>query len=831
MTKSGHEAIKQSKTTAKPGKRTGFALFILLFTLYFLSSSGGFHIVDEVSLFALTESLAKRGAFDTNAIAWMQWVNSPGEVLGAFGPEGDVYSKKGPAPAFLAVPLYLLAWAIPGVGLIQATLLYNALVTAITALLLWGWTRRLGYGHPVGMAVALTFGLGTLAWPYATHYFGEPTSALSLVGAGYALTRWRASQRPRDAFLAGLALAGMMATVTAHVLLIPVFILYALWTESPHLTIKGRSKGQRERGRWRWPEARSAAAFLAPLVAIAIALAGYNWARFGDPLHTGYHFDAGEGWTTPLWQGLWGLLFSPYRGLIWYTPLSLAAVLAWPSFWRVRRAEAGLIAGLTAVLVVLYSLWWMWWGGFAWGPRFLVPLCPFLALSLAPWWARLSNAPRLYPASSCPLSPPKAASNVGDGAMAENASSSFIALLPYRLSPILRIAFVALIALSVLVQLLAVIANYAQYEVELRDIYPTDWDDPLRYGPPALYNPLHSPILGQIRLLWRDPLGASDLFWLRPDAIVWQVPAGGAVVLALAGWLLWRSGRENVTPGRARPAALTLAFLLWVGYALAEASRDPRFGRPGEGYWAALDAMEARARPDDVIVTVAPYHYHVPMDRYRGRLPIFGYAQEEPLHSETAQVLSRLLAQPRNVWLITGGLLPADPSNGVERWLAERGYKASDEWFGDFRLVRFLSPVVGMAPSPVKDVTFGDQVILAGAAMGPMTLAPGDGLRVAVGWVALQPLEIDYVVFIQLLDAKGQLRAQHDSPPVGGYRPTRTWAPGEPIEDHLGVALPPDLTPGDYTVILGMYDPVTGERLPASTGGDFVTLGQVTVIP
>jgi hypothetical protein len=386
-----------------------------------------------------------------------------------------------------------------------------------------------------------------------------------------------------------------------------------------------------------------------------------------------------------------------------------------------------------------------------------------------------------------------------------------------------------LVALSVLVQLLAVTANYAQYEVELRDLYPTDWNDPLRYGPPALYNPLHSPILGQIRLLWRDPLGASDLFWLRPDAVVWQVPVGGAVVLVLAGGLLWRSGRQGNPRGRAWPAILALAFLFWGGYALAEASRDPRFGRPGEGYWAALDAIEAQARPDDVIVTVAPYHYHVLMDRYRGRLPIFGYAQEEPLHPETAHVLSRLLGQPRNVWFVTGGLPPADPSNGVERWLAERGYKATDKWFGDFRLVRFLSPVVGKASSPVADVTFGDRVTLVGAAMGPVALAPGDGLRVTVGWVALRPLKADYVVFAQLLDATGQLRAQHDSLPVGGYRPTTTWAPGEPIEDHLGVVLPVDLPPGDYTLILGLYDLATSERLPVSTGGDFVTLGRVEV--
>ena len=79
-------------------------LFGLLVSVYTMTSAGKFHIVDEVSLFAVTESLALRGEVDTNAIAWTQWVNSPGEVLGAFGEDGQVYSKKGPAPPLRPCP-------------------------------------------------------------------------------------------------------------------------------------------------------------------------------------------------------------------------------------------------------------------------------------------------------------------------------------------------------------------------------------------------------------------------------------------------------------------------------------------------------------------------------------------------------------------------------------------------------------------------------------------------------------------------------------------------------------------------------------------------------
>jgi hypothetical protein len=160
-------------------------LFSLLLTVYTLTNSGTFHIIDEVSLFAVTESAAQRGEVDTNAIAWSQWVNSPGEVLGAFGPDGEVYSKKGPAPAFLSLPWYWLIafFARLGLpwGLLQGTLLWNGVITAATAILLWRTATRLGYDDRTGLILGLTFGLGTIAWPYANHLFGEPLSALGLL--------------------------------------------------------------------------------------------------------------------------------------------------------------------------------------------------------------------------------------------------------------------------------------------------------------------------------------------------------------------------------------------------------------------------------------------------------------------------------------------------------------------------------------------------------------------------------------------------------------------------------------------------------------------------
>ena len=91
------------------------------------------------------------------------------------------------------------------------------------------------------------------------------------------------------------------------------------------------------------------------------------------------------------------------------------------------------------------------------------------------------------------------------------------------------------------------------------------------------------------------------------------------------------------------------------------------------------------------------------------------------------------------------------------------------------------------------------------------------------------------MVFVQLLDQDGRLRAQVDRPPVAGFRPTSAWEPGELIRDNYGLALPADLPPGDYQLITGLYLPATMERLVVSTTAgaqldDYVLLDIITVV-
>jgi len=91
---------------------------------------------------------------------------------------------------------------------------------------------------------------------------------------------------------------------------------------------------------------------------------------------------------------------------------------------------------------------------------------------------------------------------------------------------------------------------------------------------------------------------------------------------------------------------------------------------------------------------------------------------------------------------------------------------------------------------------------------------PGAEFDVTLYWEARQPPEEDYVVFVHLLSADGQLVSGHDGPPMGGRYPTSVWLPGEVVPDIHPMVLDPETPVGMYRLQVGMYRWPSLERLP-----------------
>jgi hypothetical protein len=113
---------------------------------------------------------------------------------------------------------------------------------------------------------------------------------------------------------------------------------------------------------------------------------------------------------------------------------------------------------------------------------------------------------------------------------------------------------------------------------------------------------------------------------------------------------------------------------------------------------------------------------------------------------------------------------------------------------------------MGAAPIPINTTaTFADEIELSGANLSSQQLHSGGTLCVELNWKAIKVPAGDYTVFIHLVNSQGQVVAQTDLPPRGGFAPTSQWKVGSTLADKHGLIVPGNLPGGDYTVQVGLY--------------------------
>lgn len=616
-------------------KALSLCLFLFLFSVYLLTYSGSIHSSDGQAMFSVAESVVRRGEYDINQVRWM------GLQQGMFGPDGDLYCHKGLGTPLVALPLLWLGMVVPAWGVVQTAMLLNVLVTALTALLLFSYVRLLGYAPRSALICALVFGLGTMAWPYAKYFFSEPLTGLSLLASAYFLLRLASAKGKGtavlSALLSGFALGLGIATRFANTVLIPLY----LGALAAYLVRRsGATAGSIVRGKVArllssaWPEV---CAFVTPLIAWGIVMGGYNYARYGTPLATGYL--AEPSFSAPWPTGILGLLISPGRGIVFYCPILLACVPALPSFFRRHRLEAILVVLTGLFYVLLYGKWFMWHGGFAWGPRFLVPIVPLVTIILAPLIERLKGATRA--------------------------------------------AFWVLFVVSVVVQLVGLSVHFIHHQEALLET-----GLPL-FDPITFFDPRYSQLAGTLAFLRPENL---DFAWVqvsRGVEIDWLALGVGLVLVAACAWaLLFTPGRYK-TSRTLRAYIMVILPLLVVG---GTAFLLARYKSDGHGdYVQMLNFLEANSQPGDAIIQNSPPETAILQNHYKGHLPSYGlFEGEQPLSADTVALLERLTLVNSRFWLIPDGLPPQRSS--LDRWFTDRGYSARHHSFGPERLTLYARP-------------------------------------------------------------------------------------------------------------------------------------------
>ncbi len=110
------------------------------------------------------------------------------------------------------------------------------------------------------------------------------------------------------------------------------------------------------------------------------------------------------------------------------------------------------------------------------------------------------------------------------------------------------------------------------------------------------------------------------------------------------------------------------------------------------------------------------------------------------------------------------------------------------------------------------DATFGDGLHLRGYSLAPLETT----LVLTPSWNVQTDQAGGWYLFVHLLAPNGQRVAQVDVPLDQGLFPT--WQAGQQFGSPLPIGLPADLPPARYRIVLGLYDPASGVRLPLRTG-------------
>lgn len=277
---------------------------------------------------------------------------------GVLGRDGQYYSTLYPLLPIFAIPFVAIGLALAHVFNLPAhyvaavsALVLSVLLTASTSVLVALLALRLGSTKQMAYLAALSFAFGTIALVYAQEFFAEPLLAFLTVVSLYLIIGETKREYIVASILAGLAVTAKPAGVVVG----PVLSAYLLAKKRP-LRIA-----------------------VAPLIGTGMGVMlylAYNYMRFGSLLSFGQN--ASNFGVAGVHERFFGMLFGlgAGGGLFWYCPPVILAVVGFRKTLKSKTLDALVIVAVFFGYLILHSFWQF--GGWNWGPRFLVPVLPGL---------------------------------------------------------------------------------------------------------------------------------------------------------------------------------------------------------------------------------------------------------------------------------------------------------------------------------------------------------------------------------------------------------------------------------------------------------------------
>ncbi|MFH1868842.1 MAG: glycosyltransferase family 39 protein [Candidatus Omnitrophota bacterium] len=299
--------------------------------------------------------------------------------------EGKFYTRQGLGVVLLLVPFYLLGHTISGFfssiprGYITQFFvsLSNPFILALLGVFLFKLLRAFGFKPKTSLYAVIIYSFCTMNIIYARSGFAEPAVALCLTLAVLYLLRYKDSGSIAYLFISALFLGYTIFIKKNSLLYLPSFTLYLVYLIKTH--------GAREKKALYI--IKSGFAFLIPFAFYALIILLQNYILYGSMASTEFGSVSDMLSKTEsggqAMKGVYYYLISSGKGYFIFNLVFIPALFGIAGVFRKRKDTAIFIISLLLFNFIFYVRIFVRGTLFSWGPRYLFPTLPLMAIFLA----------------------------------------------------------------------------------------------------------------------------------------------------------------------------------------------------------------------------------------------------------------------------------------------------------------------------------------------------------------------------------------------------------------------------------------------------------------
>ena len=247
-------------------------------------------------------------------------------------------------------------------------LFYGPLITAISTAILFAICRTYNFSIKIAITVAFLYGFTTMAWAYSSTILNVILVSMTVLLSFYFYRKFVKNQNFSSLIFCGFSLGASVLVRYDSFIIVVIILVFLIGT-----ILKNKSK------------LKNLTCLLIPLFFCAIIFMGINYIQFGTFLEYSFKTESGYGLgpTSPIHVGVFGLLFSPGAGLFIFSPILFTIFVSFFDFYKKDKSSFLIFSAYLVSMLVFFGNLDTWHGFVSWGPRYLLPVIPFLLIPLA----------------------------------------------------------------------------------------------------------------------------------------------------------------------------------------------------------------------------------------------------------------------------------------------------------------------------------------------------------------------------------------------------------------------------------------------------------------